>query len=278
MKQQAQQTIRWLHGKLARKGLPRRLAIYFHELELSQWPAFRSAIKALKNEGYRSVSANQFLAGPSAAATNGQDAQAHSALSDRLLFISFDDNYRSWHEALPLLDELGVRATFYTNSGPLRDCCSAADLAAYFDRIDFVGERICLSRQELRQISDAGHDIGCHTHWHYALCDLPRGRWAEEILGCKQRLEDITGRSVAHFSYPYGMRRFMPQGIPDYCQSLGFKSVAHGIPGMQHQNGRSGAIIHRTGWRLGQSSQHNLLNLEIDGRLFERITGRSAIG
>lgn len=50
----------------------------------------------------------------------------------------------------------------------------------------------------------AGHEIGSHTLTHPRLTKLPREKAREEITASKQKLEDLFGRPVAHFCYPYG--------------------------------------------------------------------------
>ena len=84
---------------------------------------------------------------------------------ERAVYLSFDDNFQSWHRALPLLDTLGVKATFYVNSLPIRDRAEPAVISDYFDRIRHKGDRIPLSSEELLALADHGHAIGCHTRW-----------------------------------------------------------------------------------------------------------------
>jgi len=52
--------------------------------------------------------------------------------------------------------------------------------------------------------SDLGFEIGCHAATHRYLIDLPSSEFEREIGGAKETLEDITGRSVEHFSCPGG--------------------------------------------------------------------------
>jgi hypothetical protein len=136
-----------VHRRLLSRELPRRIAIYFHELEPHQHPSFLAAMRHLQGLGYRAV-------GPDAYAAGG---------GDRLLFVSFDDNYRSWHGARRVLDEAGVSATFYVNTLPFRDRCTAHDTGAYFDRIAFGGGRQSLSTAELaaRRHGEGQHGRPC---------------------------------------------------------------------------------------------------------------------
>jgi peptidoglycan/xylan/chitin deacetylase (PgdA/CDA1 family) len=256
--------IRHAHRLLARGELPSRIALYFHELEAHQRDLFRSAVCTFNELGFRFVSLSDFLAA--------------RGLNDRHVFLSFDDNYRSWHESLPLLSELGVPVTFYVNTLPFRGDCSAEAARAYFDRVDHRGERIALTRSEVVELERAGHLVGCHSHSHFALSALPRSEWHGEIADSKRQLEDLLDREVPDFSWPYGMRRYFTEELRQYCVGLGFRTIAAAIPGYQAEAARDPFCIHRTRWDFQKPIEENLENLRIDGRLFERLTGRSAVG
>lgn len=90
-----------------------------------------------------------------------------------------------------------------------------------FQAIQFlVADRIGLSNQwdlevgesaerlmdvaQIRQWLGAGHDIGSHTLTHPFLTRLPVSAAREEIASSKKKLEDLFGRAVEHFCYPYG--------------------------------------------------------------------------
>lgn len=255
--------IRYAHLHLSSKPLPQRLAIYFHELEPHQRDSFRATISYFNEQGYLTASLSDFT---------------KSASSGRRLFVSFDDNYRSWHTSLKLFDELGVKATFYVNTLPFRDTCDQNSITEYFKRIAHAGERLTLTRSELLEIAAAGHEIACHTHSHPMLSKLPRARWDAEVLDSKHVLEDMLQREVAHFSYPYGIRRYFSEALRRYCSDIGFRTVATAIPGMQQLPTIDPAYIHRSGWRLDQPIESNIADLCVDGRWFESITGRSPVG
>ncbi len=57
---------------------------------------------------------------------------------------------------------------------------------------------------ELREWFAAGHEIGAHTLTHPFLTRIPPREMREEIFGSKKKLEDMFGRAVEHFCYPYG--------------------------------------------------------------------------
>ena len=264
MKAQIISAVRGVHRILAYRDYPDRVAVMFHELLERQWPAFREAIEALGDEGFSSVTPADYCAAPS------EDS--------RRLLITFDDNFQQWHRALCLFDDVGITATFYTNSGPFRDRASPSEIAAFFERIAHDEDPVPLSTSELREIRAAGHTIGCHTHWHEALQTVPPAQWDDVIKRSKETLEDILGEPVVDFAYPYGTRRYFSEPLRAYCRGLGFERIAEGRPGRLHQRTFDPYALQRTRWNLDKSLDRNLDDLRIDGQLFEGLTGRSAIG
>ena len=255
--------IRSAHKRFRMKQLPERIAIYFHALERPDQEKFRACVRYFTGHGYRIVSLAEYI-----------DTRA----CGRMLFISFDDNYRNWHEAIGLLHDLDIKATFYVNSLPFMDCSSEAARQQYFDRIAYSANPISMTRVELKELADAGHDIGCHSHSHFDLARLDRKYWDAEIQGSRRQLEDVIGRPVVHFAYPYGMRRYFTEALRDYCRSIGMQTIASGVPGYQHSPRIDPFNLHRTRWNFFRSLEHNIEDIRIDGRLFEQLTGWSAVG
>jgi peptidoglycan/xylan/chitin deacetylase (PgdA/CDA1 family) len=255
--------IRSAHKRFRMKELPDRVAVYFHALEQKDWEQFRACITYFSGRGYRIVSLAEYV-----------DPCAQGPM----LFISFDDNYKNWHEALGLLDSLNVKATFYVNSLPFMDTCSKAARLQYFERISYKTNPISMTRAELQDVARAGHEIGCHTHSHFDLARLDRKYWDSEIQGSRQKLEDLIGRPIVHFAYPYGMRRYFTETLRDYCRSIGLQTIASGVPGYQHSPRIDAFNLHRTRWNFSRSLEHNIEDIRIDGRLFEQLTGWSAVG
>jgi peptidoglycan/xylan/chitin deacetylase (PgdA/CDA1 family) len=61
-----------------------------------------------------------------------------------------------------------------------------------------------MDTRQVREWLAAGHDIGSHTLTHPFLTRLPPSRAREEITASRKKLEDLFGRKVEHFCYPYG--------------------------------------------------------------------------
>ncbi len=258
---QTQFLIRRIHLAGLSSPLPRRIGLYLHEIEGHHWTAFREMATYFRDAGYRFVGPDEFLA----------EAEA------RVVFLSFDDNYRSFLESLPLLKETGVQATFYVNTCAFRGLASEPQIEAYFDRLGFRGRRVPLSVEELRDIASSGHVIGAHGHTHRRLTALAPNDARSDILTSKQTLEELLGQEVIHFAYPFGLRRHFSEDLRGYCSEIGFRTIANAIPALQFAQ-QAPERIQRSGWDLSKSLTFNCDNLRVDGRIFETLTGRSAVG
>jgi peptidoglycan/xylan/chitin deacetylase (PgdA/CDA1 family) len=252
--------IRNLHLLLAHRGLPRKIAVLLHSLESAHYTEFSAFVNYFKGLGYRFCTPDEYITD-----------------KDKLLFLSFDDNYKSWFNALGLLDRLGVKATFFLNTLPIDDHADLTTIEDYYTRIGCNGQLRGLSTADIRAISEAGHIIGCHSHSHYDLGSLPYDRAIQEIRVNREILEEIIGSPVWHLAYPFGMRRHFSRALRAWCRQARFRTVSNGIPGCLH--GRVDRFnIFRNQWIFSRSIEQNQKLLGVDGRLFARLTGRSAIG
>jgi peptidoglycan/xylan/chitin deacetylase (PgdA/CDA1 family) len=260
LKETIQTIVRQTHFRVMSRALPSRVAVCCHSLAREFWPSLTEMVRYFRGQGYRFVGPEELLV----------------ERVDRVVFLSFDDNFRSWWQALPLLARLDLPATFYVNTAPLSDRADEGEVSAYFDRIGARSDRASLSSGELREIAAAGHVIGSHSHTHRRLTGLTDAEARLDIEVGKRTLEDVLGREVPHFSYPFGMRRHFSEPLRRYCRHLGHRTIAEAAPGMQFA-GQSADHIRRSTWLLDRSLDYNLRNLRVDGRLFERVTGRSAV-
>lgn len=150
---------------------------------------FREQIDWLQKEELRGLSVSDAL------------AEEHP----RGIVITFDDGCESdLSIAAPLLKTVGFAATFYITLG-------------------FLGQRGYLIPRQVRELGDAGFDIGCHSMTHAYLNDLDETGLRREIADAKTQLEDIVGRSVHHFSCPGG--RWSPD-VARVARQAGYRSVA----------------------------------------------------
>jgi len=121
------------------------------------------------------------------------------------IVITFDDGCETdLLAAAPLLKEARFNATFYVVAG-------------------FVGRAGYLSREQVRQLSDLDFEIGCHSMTHPWSSELTSGMLHSEVVEAKERLEQIIGKPVNHFSCPGG--RWNP-ALAAFAQKAGYGSVA----------------------------------------------------
>lgn len=65
----------------------------------------------------------------------------------------------------------------------------------------------CMTDKEVRELAASEMvEIGAHTLTHPVLSQLSPEQQKKEIEGSKERLEDLTGRRVRSFAYPYGKK------------------------------------------------------------------------
>jgi peptidoglycan/xylan/chitin deacetylase (PgdA/CDA1 family) len=151
--------------------------------------AFRVQLLWLKQNGWQGVSVGQAL--------------QHSDV--REIVITFDDGCESdLITAAPLLSELGFRATFYI-------------------AVNFLDKPGFLSRSQLRQLSNQGFEIGCHSMTHPHLDDLDQRQLRYEIADSKTALEQVTGLPVEHFSCPGGRWN---RRVVEVARAAGYRSMA----------------------------------------------------
>src|ERR1043166_6236910 len=143
---------------------------------------FRRHVARLRDEGSRGLSVSEGLSALDAGESVGSGAQRSGP---RVVF-TFDDGCETdFTVAAPLLAEAGFGATFYVT-------------------VAHLGRRGYMSERQLRELSEAGFEIGSHALTHSYLHDLPDERVRAEVAESKERLEQLTGRGGRHFSCPGG--------------------------------------------------------------------------
>jgi len=137
---------------------------------------FDDQIKTLYNSGYHTILPGDLYN----YLTKG------SPLPPNPIMISFDDSHEEHFSiAARELEKYGFKGVFFVMT-------IAIDKPHY------------LSHQEIYDLAKAGNTIACHTYDHPFLTKLPNNEWAKEIDEPKKLLEQITGRPVYYFAYPYG--------------------------------------------------------------------------
>jgi peptidoglycan/xylan/chitin deacetylase (PgdA/CDA1 family) len=147
---------------------------------------------------------------------------AGPARSKRLV-ITFDDGYSNvLRYGLKPLADSGFRAIQFL----------VADLLGQHNTWDVPLGEASEPMMDAAQVRDwlaAGHDIGSHTLSHPYLTKLPPARAREEITASGKKLEDLFGRRISHFCYPYGDWN---EAVRDLVQAAGYITACTTDPGI----------------------------------------------
>jgi peptidoglycan/xylan/chitin deacetylase (PgdA/CDA1 family) len=150
---------------------------------------FRDQVQHLKACGYQGASV----------------AQALKFSPNKCVAITFDDgSVTDLLVAAPILQQAGFSATFYITSG-------------------WLGQPGHLSAAQLVELSTQGFEIGCHSLTHAYLTDLDDPALQRELVEGKTGIEQITGKSVEHFSCPGG--RYNDR-VAKAARAAGYRTVA----------------------------------------------------
>ncbi|GIX04101.1 MAG: polysaccharide deacetylase [Planctomycetaceae bacterium] len=84
------------------------------------------------------------------------------------------------------------------------------------------GQELWMTWPMLREMQQAGMEIGAHTVTHPVLSRLPLEQQEDEIQQSRQRIEQQLGRRVRAFSYPVGGRASFTHETEQLLQKHGF--------------------------------------------------------
>lgn len=118
--------------------------------------------------------------------------------------ITFDDGYADNYEhAFPLLQRYGLPATFFVTAGFVERDPRVMDR---FQRLRSCpsGHIRPLTWAQIREMADAGMEIGAHTYSHPNLAALNGAACRAELIASKDILEQRIGRVVSTMAYPFG--------------------------------------------------------------------------
>ncbi len=119
-------------------------------------------------------------------------------LPKKPVILTFENGYRNTHRlAFPLLKSFGVNAVVF----------ALGDRTIRYDewnrQMGFAPEELAFD-DELREMHEAGFEIGAHSLTHPDLTKLPEDRAWHEVAGAKNALEAVLLRPITSFSYPFG--------------------------------------------------------------------------
>jgi peptidoglycan/xylan/chitin deacetylase (PgdA/CDA1 family) len=118
-----------------------------------------------------------------------------SSTPEPCCLLTFDDGFKSVATtAMPVMERNNLKATVFC-------------LGSHFGETsqwDIYSGNTHLSKNEIRELAAAGHEIGSHSLTHAYLPFLSSTEVQRELADSKSILEDITGKAVTSLSFPYG--------------------------------------------------------------------------
>lgn len=159
--------------------------LMYHRFGDGRYPAtnvrldqFEAHIEILTGGGYTVLPAAEIVAA----------LRTGKPLPERTVGITVDDAFLSvYAEAFPRLRAAGLPFTLFVATDPVNQ-----------GRADYM------SWDQLREMRDAGVDIGAHTGSHLHMADVGPARNRAEIRRSLKRLNEELGVKPVLFAYPYG--------------------------------------------------------------------------
>jgi peptidoglycan/xylan/chitin deacetylase (PgdA/CDA1 family) len=159
---------------------------------------FKAQIKMLSDSGYHSILPDQLYN----YLTKG------TALPSKPIMLTFDDSHAEHYTlAAPELEKYGFKGVFFVMTIPLN-------------------KPHYMTNDQVKGLSDRGHIVGIHTWDHQNVKKLAVGNpvvaklinvnkikdpsaqleavWNLELTKPKAKLEQITGKPIVYFAYPFG--------------------------------------------------------------------------
>ena len=155
------------------------------ELEIT--PEFlRRTIETYRQQGHRFVSIDEAC-----------DIISNGRTNHPFVCLTFDDGYQDNYDiAYPILKQMEVPFAIYVTTGFIDN------------RIPirwYPNEKLGINTEYLKTMdADPLCAIGAHTVSHPKLDTLTAEEQEKEIIQSRQKLENLLGHPIRHFSYPHG--------------------------------------------------------------------------
>ncbi|MES2653568.1 MAG: polysaccharide deacetylase family protein [Bacteroidota bacterium] len=157
---------------------------------------FKDQIKMLADSGYHTILPDQLYA----------YLNTGAALPSKPIMLTFDDtDLDQFTTVNPILKKHGYKAVYFIMT---------VSIGKKGKFVDYM------SSEQIKQLSDEGNVIGSHTYDHKNFKKYTGKDWEEQLDKPTKRLEEITGKKIENFAYPFGL--WNAEGIPQ-LKKRGFK-------------------------------------------------------
>lgn len=200
---------RALHSLLGSEPPATTVVLYYHSIPKEKRAAFARQMDTLVR-----------CATPTRA-----DARMSPVPGSHCVAVTFDDGYQNVVEnALPELERRLIPATIFVVPKNLGVPPSWED---YSGGTDAAMNEPIMTAEQLRSLSPDLVQIGSHTLTHPRLPQLPEAEARAELSRSRTLLQQITGREVKLFSFPYGS---FNSDLIAWCRSEGYQRVFITVP------------------------------------------------
>lgn len=157
---------------------------------------FKDQIKMLADSGYHTILPDQLYA----------YLNTGAKLPSKPIMLTFDDTDLDQFTIVnPTLKKYGYKAVYFIMT---------VSIGKKGKFVDYM------SSDQIKQLSDEGNVIGSHTYDHKNFKKYAGKDWEEQLDKPTKRLEEITGKKMTEFAYPFGL--WNAEGIPE-LKKRGFR-------------------------------------------------------
>ncbi|MGN8059957.1 polysaccharide deacetylase family protein [Pedobacter sp. 22163] len=157
---------------------------------------FKDQMKMLADSGYHTILPDQLYA----------YLNTGAALPSKPIMLTFDDtDLDQFTIVRPTLDKLGYKAVYFIMT---------VSIGKKGKFVDYM------SKEQIKQLADEGNVIGSHTYDHKNFKKYAGKDWEEQLDKPTKKLEEITGKKMTEFAYPFGL--WNAEGIPE-LKKRGFR-------------------------------------------------------
>jgi peptidoglycan/xylan/chitin deacetylase (PgdA/CDA1 family) len=184
---------------------------------------FKEHIHLLKTEGYSTISFNDLL--------------KETPLPERPIIVSFDDGYESIYEnAFEILLKYGFKAVVFVISDYIGQLNG-------WEAVSFQQKHRHLAKNQILDLSRHGFEIGSHGKKHKYLPALNDKAVFDEVEGSKKYLQELTGKAIISFCYPYGR---CTGRVANIVKEAGYRFATRNISFKNMDNNNSLTLVRRS--------------------------------
>lgn len=158
---------------------------------------FKAQMKMLADSGYSSIQPEQLY----------NYLAYGDSLPKKPVMLTFDDtDYDQYEVGAKVLDKYGFKGVYFIMTVS----------------IGKNGKYRYMSKDDIKYLADHGNTIGSHTYDHKNFKKYTGDDWVTQIDKPTAKLEEITGKKMLDFAYPFGL--WNAEGIPE-LKKRGFRAA-----------------------------------------------------